>query len=200
MAAAEVEVQAPAVSRIEWVIAVPADSAVVAVEEGASLVKLRGSRRLEVKIESLVKRRAAYQDRLDRAQAADKKATMESMQAKVEEKSQAIGEAAKALSSLVVAAERSGDFTPSVKRGAAVKVDDVLGKVVGEPIAAAEFKVKESSPWVKGDEVELSLKEGDKKIVCTVDTSAETVVRVLCSGGYEPGTQVVLPPAAADGL
>jgi len=181
--------------RVAWIAFSEDGSAPIAVEGGAMVVKMQGYKRVETNVTNLIKRKGHYQDRLDRAQAKGDKPAMEALQKKVEAKSAALGEEAKALAALTVSADASGDFTPSVKVGQNVKTGDSLGTLTLAPELEASFKVADPSPWVAGDEVSLKVKGSADTLSCLVAKSEAASVSVTCppNEAVATGASVVLP-------
>ena len=184
------------------------------VKDGEPVAKIKGNKQLEAQLTAMTndenRQKAlleAATKRFDAAHAAGNKAVEAAAQTEIAERHKIIDQKENARAAkqadydtFLVRAPRAGTFTASVKLGANVAADTVIGKVQRDAIPVATFKLGNSRSFAANASVEIAIRKGEQRVTCTVSDVQADSVKVTCPVDPEltEGTEVALQtPSAA---
>jgi hypothetical protein len=193
-AAASVDLTAPVAGRVAWIEAAGAEVIV-----DAAVLKLVGYARWELQKKQALDRLAVYQDKLDKAKAANDAARAQGAQLKVDEKQSLVSQAETELAKLVIKATQAGKFEPLVKPNELIAVGAVVAKIGGgAPQLIATFTGAPASLQPDSPCAVRAKGMPDKSTACYVETAeAGTIVVRLVDGaaGFAAGDEIELVPS-----
>jgi biotin carboxyl carrier protein len=179
-----------------------------AVKTGDVVVRLVGDKPIEADLAAISQAAKKLRDQLDAAtkkrdaaQAAANKQAEAAGQAEVDARQKALAVKQDQLATktteldkFLLHAPASGMFSPGVKLGQKLTVNDVVATVQREATPAATFTVDDSKRYAVGASVELAAANGEQHVTCTVAVVQGTGVKVSCPAApaLTDGTEVTL--------
>jgi hypothetical protein len=181
-----------------------------AVKSGDVLIKLVGNKPIEAELFNIARDQKRLQDQIDTftrrrdaARAAGNRAAENAAQNGIDDRQKALdakqalaGTKTADLDKFLIQAPSNGTFSPAVKQGQKVAVDDVLATIQRDAVPVATFQVGDLAPFASQKSVELAVGKGELRVTCAIvaDQSTGDALKVMCpvDPALTAGTDVTL--------
>jgi len=187
----EREVLAGQPGRVLWLA--PAGSEV---SQGAPIAKLDGYQKWDLGVREAQESQRRYQEKLDQSTSRGDKEAMKEAEANVKRKQGDIDKNAVALDPFLIKAPVGGVVEVAIKRGALVKTDQPVAKILAQSAPRATFILPPGTTHDGGEARVVSKSDASLAATCKVESNEPGKLVVSCptDTGLASGTQVVLKP------
>lgn len=156
----------------------------------------RDQKRMQDQIATLTRRRAAARAAGNRAAENAAQNGIDDRQKTLDAKQALAGARTADLDRFLLQAPSNGTFSPAVKQGQKIAVDDVLATIQRDAVPVATFQVADLAQFTSQKSVELAVGKGELRVTCAIvaDQSKGDALKVICpvDPALTAGTDVTL--------